>query len=134
MAEESKMLDARGADQDPERDEALIPPSQTDIEKVQPPRRSRFLGLQDRLERFEESAAGRYWSHLSAADFMNSSFAFAALAVLSAFPLLAVSSSVIGGDIRKAIVARMGLNAQARRDVDAVLATCNPAGASLPPV
>src|SRR5882724_4166412 len=85
MAEESKMLDAPGADQDPERDEALIPPSQTDIEKVQPPRRSRFLGLQDRLERFEKSAAGRYWAHLSTADFMNSSFAFAALAVLSAF-------------------------------------------------
>src|SRR5881397_628181 len=86
MAEESKMLDAPGADQDPERDEALIPPSETDIEKVQPPGRSRFLGLQDRLERFEKSAAGRYWAHLSTADFMNSSFAFAALAVLSAFP------------------------------------------------
>ncbi len=49
------MLDAPGADQDPERDEALIPPSQTDIEKVQPLGRSRFLGLQDRLERFEKS-------------------------------------------------------------------------------
>ncbi len=85
------MLDAPGADQDPERDEALIPPSQTDIEKVQPPGRSRFLGLQDRLERFEKSAAGRYWAHLSTADFMNSSFAFAALAVLSAFPFLAVT-------------------------------------------
>ena len=42
---------------------------------------------------------------------MNSSFAFAALAVLSAFPFLAVTSSVIGGDIRQRIVARMGLNA-----------------------
>jgi hypothetical protein len=38
---------------------------------------------------------------------MNSSFAFAALAVLSVFPLLAVTSAVIGGDIRDAIVARM---------------------------
>src|SRR6266550_8880548 len=125
MAEESKMLDARGADQDPERDEALIPPSQTDIEKVQPPRRSRFLGLQDRLERFEKSAAGRYWAHLSTADFMNSSFAFAALAVLSAFPFLAVTSSVIGGDIRKAIVARMGLNTRATHDVNALISTGN---------
>jgi hypothetical protein len=43
---------------------------------------------------------------------MNSSFAFAALAVLSAFPFLAVTSSVIGGDIRRGIVARMGLNEQ----------------------
>jgi len=90
-----------------------------------------MLGLQDQLERFEKSAAGRYWSHLSAADFMNSSFAFSALAVLSAFPLLAVSSSVIGGDIRTAIVARMGLNDQARRDVDALIATGNQAVATM---
>src|SRR5256714_4511219 len=128
MAEESKMLDAPGADQDPERDEALIPPSQTDIG---PPGRSRFLGLQDRLERFEKSAAGRYWAHLSTADFMNSSFAFAALAVLSAFPFLAVTSSVLGGDVRKAIVARMGLNAQATHDVNALISTGNQAVATL---
>src|SRR5438876_9892200 len=131
MAEESKMLDAPGADQDPERDEALIPPSQTDIEKVQPPRRSRFLGLQDRLERFEKSAAGRYWAHLSTADFMNSSFAFAALAVLSAFPFLAVTSSVLGGDVRKAIVARMGLKAHATDDVNVVIYTGNQVVASI---
>src|SRR4051795_12253859 len=131
MSEESKMLGAPGADQDPERDEALIPPSETDIEKVQPPWRSRFLGLQDRLERFEKSAAGRYWAHLSTADFMNSSFAFAALAVLSAFPFLAVSSSVIGGDIRRAIAARMGLNPQATSDVNALIATGNQAVATL---
>src|SRR5438093_7625826 len=99
MAEESKMLDAPGADQDPERDEALIPPSQTDIEKVPPPGRSRFLGLQDRLERFEKSAAGRYWAHLSTADFLNNFFAFAALDVISEFPVLAVPSSVLSGYI-----------------------------------
>ena len=54
---------------------------------------------------------------------MNSSFAFAALAVLSAFPFLAVTSSVIGGDVRKAIVARMGLNAAATHDVNALIST-----------
>jgi uncharacterized BrkB/YihY/UPF0761 family membrane protein len=62
---------------------------------------------------------------------MNSSFAFAALAVLSAFPFLAVSSSVIGGDIRKAIVARMGLDAQAKHDVEALVASGNQAVATL---
>src|SRR5262249_9444673 len=62
---------------------------------------------------------------------MNSSFAFAALAVLSAFPFLAVSSSVIGGDIRQAIVARMGLNEQAKHDVDGLIATGNQAVATL---
>ena len=96
-----------------------------------PARRSWQRALQDRLADFEKSAAGRYWAHLSTADFMNSSFAFAALAVLSAFPFLAVSSSVIGGDIRKAIVARMGLNAQATHDVDALIATGNQAVATL---
>ena len=88
---------------------------------------SGLRGLRDRLDRFEKSAAGRYWAHLSTADFMNSSFAFAALAVLSAFPFLAVTSSVIGGDIRTAIVARMGLNPEATRDVEALIATGNQA-------
>lgn len=87
--------------------------------------------LQGRLARFEKSAPGRYWAHLSTADFMNSSFAFAALAVLSAFPFLAVTSTVVGGDIRKAIVARMGLNVQARHDVNALIATGSQAVAAL---
>ena len=58
---------------------------------------------------------------------MNSSFAFAALAVLSAFPFLAVTSSVVGGDIRQAIVARMGLNAEATHDVNALISGGNQA-------
>jgi membrane protein len=68
---------------------------------------------------------------LSTVDFMNSSFAFSALAVLSAFPFLAVSASLIGGDIRKAIVARMGLNPQATRDVVALIGTGDQAVATL---
>jgi membrane protein len=112
MAEESTTLDPK-------------------LEDVQAPRRSKLRTLRERVKRFEESAAGRFWSQLSAADFMNSSFAFAALAVLSAFPFLAVSSSVIGGDIRKAIVARMGLNAEATHDIDGLVATGNQAIATL---
>jgi len=98
---------------------------------MQTPRWSRLRAMQDRLARFEKSAAGRYWAHLSTADFMNSSFAFAALAVLSAFPFLAVTSSVVGGDIREAIVARMGLNAQATEDVNGLISTGNQAVATL---
>ena len=106
-----------------------VPPA---VEGTAPPsRRSGLRRLESRLAAFEKSAAGRYWAHLSTADFMNSSFAFAALAVLSAFPFLAVTSSVIGGDIRQAIVARMGLNVQARHDVDALIATGNQAVAAL---
>jgi membrane protein len=130
MTEESKKLDPSGSGQGAEPEQALVRPSHTEIEP-QAPWWSKLRNLGDRLERFEKSAAGRYWAHLSTADFMNSSFAFAALAVLSAFPFLAVSSSVIGGDIRKAIVARMHLNAQAEHDVNGLISTGNQAVATL---
>src|SRR4029077_12222449 len=87
--------------------------------------------LRDRVARFEKSAAGRFWSHLSTADFMNSSFAFAALAVLTAFPFLAVSSAALGGDIRQVIVARMGLSPEAAQDLDGLIATGDKAVATL---
>jgi membrane protein len=120
-----------GSGRETEREQPSTLALQTDIDELRPPRASGLHAIRERLERFRHSAAGRFWSHLSAADFMNSSFAFAALAVLSAFPFLAVTSSVLGGDIRKAIVARMGLNAQATRDVDALIATGNQAVATL---
>jgi len=121
------MLDAPGSGSEAEHEQALILPSQTGNEEG----RSRLRRLQEQRERFAQSAAGRYWAHLSTADFLNSSFAFAALAVLSAFPFLAVTSSVIGGDIRTAIVARMGLNDQAKHDIDGLIATGNQAVATL---
>jgi len=123
MVEESARVDPSGLDPEVER-------GQTPDD---PPTRGwpGLRRLQARLAAFERSAAGRYWAHLSTADFMNSSFAFAALAVLSAFPFLAVTSTVIGGDIRQAIVARMGLNVQAKHDVDSLIATGNQAVAAL---
>src|SRR5881392_3338714 len=123
--------DAPGSGHEGEHEQALIPPSQTERGDVRLVGWSRIRRLQERRERFGKSAAGRYWAHLSTADFMNSSFAFAALAVLSAFPFLAVTSSVLGGDVRKAIVARMGLNAQATHDVNALISTGNQAVATL---
>ena len=108
-------------------EESRTLPLQTEVEEAQKPRWSRLRTLQERLARFEKSAPGRFWAHLSTADFMNSSFAFAALAVLSAFPFLAVTSSVIGGDIREAIVARMGLNPEATHDVEGLIAHGNQA-------
>ena len=91
----------------------------------------RVQALRGRLERLGDSAAGRYWGRLSTADFMNSSFAFAALAVLSVFPFLAVTSVLFGGDIREVIVARLGLNEQATRDLDSLIATGNQTVATL---
>jgi uncharacterized BrkB/YihY/UPF0761 family membrane protein len=130
MVEESAPLVPSGSGDEAAREQALNLPVQTEVEEAQT-LRSRLVALQDRRAQFEASGAGRYWAHLSTADFMNSSFAFAALAVLSAFPFLAVTSSVVGGDIRKAIVARMGLNAQATHDVEALIATGNQAVATL---
>jgi membrane protein len=72
--------------------------------------------------KIRDGAAGRYWSHLTAVDFMNSSLAFAALAVVCAFPFLAVVSAAAGsGGVRRAIVTRMGLDARASRDVDQLI-------------
>jgi hypothetical protein len=130
MAEEP-ILDAPGSGQGAEHEQAPILPSQTEEGQEPRPGWPTLAGLPNRLARFEQSAAGRYWSHLSTADFMNSSFAFSALAVLSAFPFLAVTSAAIGGDIRQAIVARMGLDAQATRDIDGLIATGNQAIATL---
>src|SRR6186997_2454041 len=111
----------------------LVPAGSLETEVKQPPAQDwqRLRALRARVARFEKSAAGRYWRHLSTADFMNSSFAFSSLAVLSAFPFLAVTSTVIGGDIRRAIVARMGLNADATRNVNALISTGNHAVATL---
>src|SRR3954468_20723153 len=126
---EEPALGPAGSRSEADREQAAATP--LEAANVQTGGGSRRLALRDRLAQFEKSAAGRYWSHLSTADFMNSSFAFAALAVLSAFPFLAVSSSVVGGDIRTAIVARMGLNAQAAHDIDGLIATGNQAVATL---
>jgi len=81
--------------------------------------------------RFRASAAGKFWSQLSTTDFINSSFAFAALAVLSAFPFIAVSAAAIGTDVRRVIVARMGLTPEAARDLDGLIATGDQAVATL---
>ena len=64
------------------------------------------------------TTAGTFWSRLNAIDFMNSSLQFAALAVLCLFPFLITVSAESGGDARHALVARLGLDQQAARDVD----------------
>jgi hypothetical protein len=74
------------------------------------------------VERVRVAPPGKYWSQLTAVDFMNSSLAFAALAVICGFPFLAVASGATGGDLREAIVARMGLSMQAARDVNRLIA------------
>jgi membrane protein len=88
--------------------------------------RSRLQSLRERsmgaAAQIRSGPAGTYWSRLTGVDFINSSFAFAALAVVSAFPFLAVVSAATGaGGVRQAIITRMGLNGQASRDVEQLI-------------
>jgi membrane protein len=62
---------------------------------------------------------------------MNSAFAFSALAVLCGFPFLAVLHAAIGGDFRQTIVARMGLDPAATRDVDGLISSGHAAATTL---
>jgi membrane protein len=74
------------------------------------------------MERVRKAPPGTYWTRLTAVDFMNSSLAFAALAVVCAFPFLAVVSAAAGaGGVRQAIITRMGLDARASRDVEGLI-------------
>src|SRR4029077_16615002 len=101
------------------------------LDEVPPHRWWEPEAFRARIARFDNSAPGRFWGRLSTVDFLNSSLAFAALAVISVFPLFAVGSTVLGGDIRRAIVERMGLNPEATRDVEALIASGDQAVATL---
>jgi len=69
------------------------------------------------------TAAGTFWSKLNAIDFMNSSLQFAALAVLCLFPFLITVSAESGGDARHALIARLGLDQNAARDVNDLMSS-----------
>ena len=69
------------------------------------------------------TTAGTFWSKLNAVDFMNSSLQFAALAVGCLFPFLITVSAESGGDARHALIARLGLDQRAARDVDALMSS-----------
>jgi membrane protein len=120
-----------GSGQATEPEDAPLPASHAGLEEVRARLQAELDSVHARLARFEQSTAGRFWSHLSATDFMNSSFAFGALAVISAFPFLAVSSAAVGGDVRHIIVGRMGLNAQATNDVAGLIGPANKAVSTL---
>jgi membrane protein len=62
---------------------------------------------------------------------MNSSFAFAALAVVCGFPFFAVVAAATGGDVRQAIIRRMGLNSEAASDVNGLISSGHRAVATL---
>jgi membrane protein len=83
------------------------------------------------VDRAKGTAPVRIYSRLNAVDFMNSAFNFSVLIVVGLFPVLVVITDLTGRDIRKTIITRMGLNAQAARDVDGLIGTGRGALATL---
>jgi membrane protein len=75
--------------------------------------------------------AGTLWTRLNAVEFMNSAFQFAAYALLCIFPFMIVVTAAAGDSFRNVIIARLGLNPQAAKDVDAIIASGSQALASL---
>jgi membrane protein len=62
---------------------------------------------------------------------MKSAFQFATFAMLCIFPVLIVIGAAFGGDARRLIATRLGLNPQAAKDVDALIGSGHQALATL---
>lgn len=75
------------------------------------------------VDRVKTGTVGTLWSRLNAVDFMKSAMEFAALAMLCMFPFLVVVSAALGGDARRTIITRLGLNAHAAKDVDSLMSS-----------
>jgi membrane protein len=73
--------------------------------------------------RIKTGSVGTFWSRLNAVDFMNSALMFAGLFLVCFFPFLAVVDAATGRNTQKTITDRLGLNAQAAHDVDALIST-----------
>jgi len=73
--------------------------------------------------RVKSGVVGSMWSRLNAVDFMNSSMQAAALILLCLFPIMVVIAVVAGRDVRHTIIIRLGLNAQAAKDVDGLISS-----------
>ena len=83
------------------------------------------------VQRAKGSAPIRIYSRLSAVDFMNSAFIFSVLVLVCLFPVLVIVADLTGKSIQKAVVTRLGLNAQAAKDVTNLIGNGHGALASL---
>ena len=89
--------------------------------------RSRRQALRDKetaaVQRVKTGTVATMWSDLNAVDFMNSAFQFSALIILCLFPFLVVIQAAAGGNVTHTIIIRLGLNAQAAKDVDGLISS-----------
>jgi membrane protein len=132
VREEESMVDdsGSGASERPDHEhEGGWKPSEESSLKAQgqTPPRKRTTVLRDRgtatAARVKASSAGTFWARLSAVDFMNSSLILGALALMSLLPFLTVLAAAAGGDIRRTIITRMGLNHEAAAAVERLISS-----------
>jgi len=83
------------------------------------------------IGRAKASPAGTLWTRLNAVDFINSAFQFATYALLCIFPFMIVVTAAAGDSFRNVLIAKLGLNPQAAKDVDGLIASGSQALASL---
>jgi membrane protein len=103
------------------------PPSDSSTPSAEASRRPRARALLDKgsatVDRVKAGRVGTFWSRLTAVEVMNSAVVFAGLMLICFFPFLAVVDAAAGRNVQQTITIRMGLNAQAAHDVDALIST-----------
>ncbi len=83
------------------------------------------------IGRAKASSAGTLWTRLNAVDFINSAFQFATYGLLCVFPFMIVVTAAAGDSFTNVIITRLGLNPQAAKDVNGLIAPGSQALASL---
>lgn len=103
------------------------PPSDSSTPSAGASRRPKARALLDKgtatVDRVKTGRVGTFWSRLTAVEFMNNAFVFAVLFTVCFFPFLAVVDAAAGRNLDQTITIRMGLNAQAAHDVDALISS-----------
>ena len=82
--------------------------------------RDRLTQVKGRAER---STAGSLWKRLTALDFMNQAFIFAALLMLCVFPFLIVVSALANRSVGQGLASHIGLNREASGIVSRLFAS-----------
>jgi len=105
------------------------PPADATAPDAGASQRPKARGLRDKAtataDRVKTGSVGTFWSRLNAVEFMNSALMFAGLFLVCFFPFLAVVDAATGRNTQRTITDRMGLNAQAAHDVDALISAGN---------
>ena len=122
MVHDAQSHDNAGTEQTPS---TPPPPADSSTPNAPGSERQKKRSLLDKsaatVDRVKTGTLATMWSHLNAVDFMNSAFQFSALIILCLFPFLVVIQAATGGNVTHTIIIRLGLNAQAAKDVEGLI-------------